>query len=130
MVKNLLIAAPVEHPWATIVVLLAAAIVAIPLAMAWLWARFFSPAKPGLQKNATYECGLEAKGDAWIQLDVSYYLYAIVFLIFDVEAVFLLPFAAAFSGLSVAACLAMLVFLLLLVEGLVWACQKGVLTWG
>lgn len=90
----------------------------------------FSPAKPGLQKNATYECGLEAKGDAWIQLDVSYYLYAIVFLIFDVEAVFLLPFAAAFSGLSVAACLAMLVFLLLLVEGLIWACQKGVLTWG
>ena len=56
-------------------------------------------------------------------------LYAIVFLIFDVEAVFLLPFAAAFSGLSLAACLAMLVFLLLLVEGLVWACQKGVLTW-
>ena len=76
--------------------------------MARLWARFVSPAKPGLQKNATYECGLEAKGDAWAQLDVSYYLYAIVFLIFDVEAV----------------------FLLLLVEGLVWACQKGVLTWG
>ncbi len=62
-------------------------------------------------------------------MDVSYYLYAIVFLIFDVEAVFLLPFAAAFSGLSLTACLAMLVFLLLLVEGLVWACQKGVLTW-
>jgi len=112
-------------------VLLAAAVVfgAIPLSLAWLWAKLVSPAKPGLQKNATYECGLEAKGDAWIRLDVSYYLYAIVFLIFDVEAVFLLPFAAAFSGLSLTACLAMLVFLLLLVEGLVWACQKGVLTW-
>jgi NADH:ubiquinone oxidoreductase subunit 3 (subunit A) len=123
---------PVEHPWATIVVLLAAAFVfgAVPLSLAWVWARVFSPAKPGVQKNATYECGLEAKGDAWVQLNVSYYLYAIVFLIFDVEAVFLLPFAAAFSGLSLAACLAMLVFLLLLVEGLVWACQKGVLTWG
>jgi NADH:ubiquinone oxidoreductase subunit 3 (subunit A) len=73
--------APVEHPWATIVVLLAAAVVfgAIPLSLAWLWARLFSPAKPGIQKNATYECGLEAKGDAWIQLNVSYYLYAIVF---------------------------------------------------
>jgi len=127
MVKSLPIA-PVEHPWATILVLLGAAVVfgAIPLALAWLWARLFSP---GLQKNATYECGLEAKGDAWVQLDVSYYLYAIVFLIFDVEAVFLLPFAAAFSGLSLPACLAMLVFLLLLVEGLIWACQKGVLTW-
>src|ERR1700722_10797818 len=114
--------APGEHPWATIVVLLAAAFVfgAVPLSLAWWWARVFSPAKPGVQKNATYECGLEAKGDAWVQLNVSYYLYAIVFLIFDVEAVFLLPFAAAFSGLSLAACLAMLVFLLLLVEGLVW----------
>jgi len=123
---------PVEHPWATIVVLLFGAFIfgAVPLALAWLWARVFSPAKPGLQKNATYECGLEATGDAWVQLNVSYYLYAIVFLIFDVEAVFLLPFAAAFSGLSLAACLAMLVFLLLLVEGLIWACQKGVLTWG
>ena len=123
--------APVEHPWATIVVLLIAAVVfgAIPLSLAWLWARLFSPAKPGIQKNATYECGLESQGDAWIQLNVSYYLYAIVFLIFDVEAVFLLPFAAAFSGLSLAACLAMLAFLLLLVEGLIWAWQKGVLTW-
>jgi hypothetical protein len=75
MVKSLPIA-PVEHPWATIVVLLGAAVVfgAIPLALAWLWARLFSPAKPGLQKNATYECGLEAKGDAWVQLDVSYFL--------------------------------------------------------
>jgi NADH:ubiquinone oxidoreductase subunit 3 (subunit A) len=124
--------APGEHPWATIVALLASAFVfgAFPLSLAWLWAHFFSPAKPGAQKNATYECGLEAKGDAWVQLNVSYYLYAIVFLIFDVEAVFLLPFAAAFTGLSLAACLAMFVFLLLLVEGLVWACQKGVLTWG
>ena len=123
--------APVEHPWATIVVLLVAAVFfgAIPLSLAWLWAKLVSPAKPGLQKNAPYECGLEAKGDAWIRLDVSYYLYAIVFLIFDVETVFLLPFAAAFTGLSLTACLAMLVFLLLLVEGLVWACQKGVLTW-
>jgi NADH:ubiquinone oxidoreductase subunit 3 (subunit A) len=122
---------PAEHSWTTIVALLVAAIAfgVAPLALAWLWARLISPAKPGLQKNAIYECGLESTGDAWIQLKVSYYLYAIVFLIFDVEAVFLLPFAAAFSGLSLAACLAMLVFLLLLVEGLIWACQKGVLTW-
>jgi NADH:ubiquinone oxidoreductase subunit 3 (subunit A) len=122
---------PVEHPWVTILALLCASAVfgAVPLSMARLWARWVSPAKPGLQKNATYECGLESKTDPWVHLDVSYYLYAIVFLIFDVEAVFLLPFAVAFSGLSLAACLAMLVSLLLLVEGLVWACQKGVLTW-
>ncbi len=100
-----------------------------PLALAWLWARVFSPNKPGREKNATYECGLESKGDSWIQFGASYYLYAIVFLVFDVEAVFLLPFAVAFTGLTLGASIAMLVFLLLLVEGLVWACQKGVLTW-
>ena len=56
-------------------------------------------------------------------------LYGIIFLIFDVEAVFLLPFAVAFTGLGAAACAAMLVFVLLLVEGLAWAWAKGVLTW-
>jgi NADH:ubiquinone oxidoreductase subunit 3 (subunit A) len=120
-----------EHPWLTVVALLIGAVAFgfTPLALAWLWARFFSPRKPGSEKNATYECGLESKGDAWIQFGASYYLYAIIFLVFDVETVFLLPFAVAFTGLSAGACIAMVVFLLLLVEGLVWACQKGVLTW-
>ena len=119
------------HPWLTVVGLLVGAVAFgfTPLAMAWLWAKVFSPQKPGAEKNATYECGLESKGDAWIQFGASYYLYAIVFLVFDVEAVFLLPFAVAFTGLPLGACLAMLVFLLLLVEGLLWAYGKGVLTW-
>ena len=100
-----------------------------PLALAWLWARAFSPPKPNSLKNSTYECGLVSKGDAWIRFRPAYYLYAIIFLIFDVEAVFLLPFAVSFTGLGVAACIAMLVFVLLLVEGLAWAWAKGVLTW-
>jgi len=100
-----------------------------PLGLAWIWARFFSPRKQNSIKNAIYECGLVSRGDAWVQFRSAYYLYAIIFLIFDVEAVFLLPFAVAFSGLSVAACVAMLVFVLLLVEGLAWAWAKGVLTW-
>ena len=91
--------------------------------------RVFSPAKPNAIKNAIYECGLESKGDAWVQFRSAYYLYAIMFLIFDVEAVFLLPFAVAFTGLGVAACVSMLVFVLLLIEGLAWAWAKGVLTW-
>ena len=99
------------------------------LLLAWLWARFFSPNKSGPSKNAIYECGLESVGDAWIQFKPGYYLYGIIFLVFDVEAVFLLPFAVAFTGLSVAESIAMLVFLLLLVEGLVWAYQKRVLVW-
>ena len=101
----------------------------VPLGMARLWAVKFSPAKPGPDKNAIYECGLESKGDAWVQFKLEYYLYGIVFLIFDVETIFLLPFAVAFGGLSTGAFVAMLIFLLLLVEGLAWAWQKGVLTW-
>src|SRR5713226_7656011 len=118
-------------PYLLIVVLLvgAAAFALVPLGLAWLWAKKFSPRKPGPDKNAIYECGLESKGDAWVQFKAEYYLYAIVFLIFDVETIFLLPFAVAFTGLPVGAFIAMMVFMLLLVEGLVWAWQKGVLTW-
>jgi len=118
-------------PYLFILLLLIAAVVfaLAPLGLAWLWAKKFSPRKPGPVKNAIYECGLESKGDAWVQFKAEYYLYAIMFLIFDVETIFVLPFAVAFGGLSVGAFVAMMVFLLLLVEGLFWAWQKGVLTW-
>ena len=115
-----------------VLVLLAVAAVgfaAAPLALAWLWEKFFSPQKPGKDKIAIYECGLEGKGDAWIHFRSEYYLYGIIFLVFDVETIFLLPFAVAFTGLSAGAFVAMIVFLLLLVEGLVWAWRKGFLTW-
>ncbi len=120
-----------NHPYLflTIFAIAAAGFALGPLLLARLWAIFFSPQKPGHDKNAIYECGLESKGDAWVQFRSEYYLYAIIFLIFDVETVFLLPFAVAFGGLSVGAFLAMMVFLLLLVEGLVWAWKKGVLNW-
>jgi NADH-quinone oxidoreductase subunit A len=120
-----------ENPYVPILVLFIAAVgfALAPIALAWLWAKKFSPQKPGQDKNAIYECGLESKGDAWVQFKAEYYLYAIVFLIFDVETIFLLPFAVAFGGLSVGGFIAMAVFVLLLVEGLVWAWQKGVLTW-
>jgi NADH-quinone oxidoreductase subunit A len=100
-----------------------------PLAIARVWSRFFSPQKPGPVKNAIYECGLAAQPTGWVQFKSGYYLYGIIFLIFDVETIFLLPFAAAFKGLSIAACVAMLIFVLLLAEGLAWAWAKGVLAW-
>jgi NADH:ubiquinone oxidoreductase subunit 3 (subunit A) len=120
-----------NSPYLPVLVLLigGAAFAIAPLVLAWLWAKMYSPHKPGPSKNAIYECGLESKGDAWIQFKPGYYMYAIVFLIFDVEAIFLLPFAVAFNGFSMAEAIAMLIFLLLLVEGLVWACQKNVLAW-
>jgi NADH:ubiquinone oxidoreductase subunit 3 (subunit A) len=121
----------VNHPYIPIVVLLLGGIgfAVGPLALAWVWAKKFSPQKSGPSKNAVYECGLESSGDAWIKFKPGYYLYAIIFLIFDVEAVFLLPFAVAFGGFSAAQAIDMLVFLLLLVAGLVWACKKQILTW-
>jgi NADH-quinone oxidoreductase subunit A len=119
------------NPYLLIAVFLIAAILfaVAPLFTAWLWSKKFSPRKPGPDKNAVYECGLESKGDAWVQFKSEYYLYGIIFLIFDVETIFLLPFAVSFTGLPVGAAIAMLVFVLLLVEGLVWAWQKGVLSW-
>ena len=120
-----------NHPYIPIVVLLLGGIgfAVGPLALAWVWAKMYSPQKSGLTKNAIYECGLESKGEAWIKFKPGYYLYAIIFLIFDVEAVFLLPFAVAFGGFSAAQAIDMLVFLLLLVAGLVWACKKQILSW-
>lgn len=109
--------------------LVAIAIPLILLAVARLWFRFFQPAKPGQAKNDVYECGVPPTGDSWIQFKAHYYLYAILFLIFDVEVLFLLPFAVAFTDLPAGALFAMLVFLLLLAEGLVWAWQRGHLEW-
>lgn len=105
------------------------AMAVVPLGLAWLWARLFSPAKPGPEKSSNYECGLPSAGDPGGHQSVHYYLYAIVFLVFDVESVFLIPFAVAFTGLSLGAVLSMAVFLLLLAEGLVWAWMKGILSW-
>src|SRR5580704_14010399 len=108
------------HPYVFLALFLAVA-VGFPLLMltvAQLWFRFFQPGKPSMIKNDIYECGVPATGDSWIQFKAHYYLYAILFLIFDVEVLFLLPFAVAFTGLSTGALLLMLVFVLLLAEGL------------
>ena len=122
---------PQPHPYVVLLVLMAGAVVfaLTPIALARLWARKFSPQKPGPDKNAIYECGLESKGDAWVQFRSEYYLYALIFLIFDVETIFLLPFAVSFGHLPAGAFVSMMVFLALLVEGLIWAWKKGVLTW-
>lgn len=120
-----------DHPYIFLAMFLAVA-VAFPLILltvARLWFRFFQPAKPSDTKNDIYECGIASTGDSWIQFKAHYYLYAILFLIFDVELLFLLPFAVAFTGLPPAALVAMLVFILLLAEGLVWAWHRGHLEW-
>ncbi len=119
------------HPYAFLALFLGVAL-AFPLVLlgvAQLWFRFFQPAKPSAVKNDVYECGVAPSGDSWIQFKAHYYLYAILFLIFDVEVLFLLPFAVAFTGLPAGALFAMLAFILLLAEGLVWAWHRGHLEW-
>jgi NADH-quinone oxidoreductase subunit A len=121
----------IEHPYGFLALFLGAALLfpLVPLTLARVWARTFSPAKPGPDKQATYECGLATSGNPLVRFRSGYYLYGLLFLVFDVEAVFLFPVAVAFLGLPVGAVLAMLLFLLLLLEGLAWAWLKGLLTW-
>ncbi len=119
------------HPYAFLALFLGVALAfpLVMLAVAQAWFRFFQPGKPSRVKNDVYECGLESTGDSWIQFKAHYYLYAILFLIFDVEVLFLLPFAVTFTALPAGALLAMLAFILLLAEGLVWAWHRGHLEW-
>ncbi len=119
------------HPYAFLG-LYAAVAIALPLGMVGavrLWFFFFQPLKPNREKNSTYECGVVPTGDSWIQFKAHYYLYGLLFLIFDVEILFLLPFAVAFTTLPPGALAAVLVFILLLAEGLVWAWHRGHLEW-
>jgi len=116
-----------EHSYFLIVVLMIAALgfAAAPLVIS----AALRPRKPSKIKDQTFECGLESKGDSWIQFKVHYYIYALIFVIFDLETVFLLPWAVAFNKLGVFAFFEMTVFLIVLVGGLAWAWGKGVLEW-
>ena len=92
-------------------------------------ARFVAPRKPSLAKQETYECGMETVGDTWVQFKVQYYIYALVFLIFDIETVFLYPWAVAFDVLPLFAVFEGVLFILILVAGLAYAWRKGALEW-
>jgi NADH-quinone oxidoreductase subunit A len=92
-------------------------------------ARFLRPSRPTEIKLDTYECGLEAIGDIWVQFKVQYYLYALAFVVFDIEVVFLYPWAVAYNQLGLYALIEMGIFLLILVGGLVYAWKKGALEW-
>ncbi len=119
------------HPYLFLAVFLLVALLfpAVPLVLAWLWSRLAAPPKPSPEKNASYECGLASPGVGALQFKSEYYLYGLLFLIFDAEVVFLLPFAVGFLELPLGASVAMLIFVLLLAEGLAWAWMKGILNW-
>jgi NADH:ubiquinone oxidoreductase subunit 3 (subunit A) len=91
--------------------------------------RLIAPRKPNTLKSQTYECGIETVGDTWIQFKVQYYIFALVFLIFDVELVFLYPWAVAFDQLQLYAVLEGVLFIAILIVGLIYAWRKGALEW-
>ena len=87
------------------------------------------PAKPTKTKQMTYECGVDPVGTGWSQTYVRYYVFGLLFVIFDVEAVFIFPWAIKLEDLGMFGLVEMLVFIAILVLGLVYAVRKGVLRW-
>lgn len=105
-------------------------ITAIVLVAAALFiARLVSPRSYNPQKGESYESGIPTRGSSWMQFKVGYYLFAILFLMFDVETVFLFPWAAVVQDLGVAGLVNVLFFLFVLILGLAYAWKKGALEW-
>jgi len=114
-----------EFAFVGILVLFAILLPAAALGMAWM----LRPHKPNPVKKTTYECGIETIGDTWVQFKVSYYIYALIFVIFDVEAVFLFPWAVAYNKLPLYALLEVVLFVAILLFALVYAWREGALEW-
>jgi len=100
------------------------------IASSWLFGVLrIRPQAPDPIKEDTYECGVETEGTAWVQFNVRYYYYALLFVIFDVEAVFLYPWAVSFEKVAVAGFIEVLTFVMVLLIGLAYAWRKNALEW-
>ncbi|HIS10032.1 MAG TPA: NADH-quinone oxidoreductase subunit A [Candidatus Avibacteroides excrementipullorum] len=108
-----------------VVILTAIALVAVALGIA----KAISPRSYNPQKGEAYECGIPTRGKSWMQFRVGYYLFAILFLMFDVETVFLFPWAVVVQDLGIYGLVSIIFFLVVLVLGLVYAWRKGALEW-
>ena len=108
-----------------VVILTAIALVAVALGIA----NAISPRSFNPQKGEAYECGIPTRGKPWMQFKVGYYLFAILFLMFDVETVFLFPWAVVVQDLGVYGLVSIIFFLIILVLGLAYAWRKGALEW-
>jgi len=113
--------------YAPVAIFLAIALVfpLVPMAMA----RLLAPRKPSPEKSEVYECGAEVFGTANVQFKAQFYLYALIFVIFDVEAIFLIPWAVAYRQLGLFALVEMLLFIAFLVVGLAYAWRKRAFEW-
>jgi NADH-quinone oxidoreductase subunit A len=122
--------ASVETYYQSYGVVLAVLIAGVGLvAVAFGAARLIAPRRPLPEKLLTYECGIDPVGEGWSQSQVRYYVYGFLFVIFDVESVFLFPWAGIFEGLGYQAVVEMAIFVGILAVGLLYAWRKGVLKW-
>lgn len=87
------------------------------------------PKKPTAAKRLAYECGIDPVGEGWSQTQIRYYVFALLFLIFDVEAIYIFPWAINLESLGTFALVEMTIFIAILLAGLVYAARKGVLRW-
>ncbi|MCI5707236.1 MAG: NADH-quinone oxidoreductase subunit A [Odoribacter sp.] len=108
-----------------VVILTAIALVGVALGLA----RLISPRSFNRQKGEAYECGIPTRGRSWMQFKAGYYLFAILFLMFDVEAVFLFPWAVTVQDVGIDGLLNILFFMVILILGLTYAWKKGALEW-
>ena len=100
------------------------------IATSWLFGLLrLRPQAPDPIKEDTYECGVETEGTAWVQFNFRYYYYALLFVIFDVEAVFLYPWAVSFEKVALAGFIEVLTFVMVLLIGLAYAWRKNALEW-
>ena len=99
------------------------------VAAALIIAALVSPKSYSLQKGKAYECGIPTRGESMMQFKVGYYLFAILFLLFDVETVFLFPWAVICKTLGTAGLISVGIFLAVLILGLAYAWRKGALEW-
>ena len=112
---------------ASMIVLILAALVFSSIAI--MVAKLLTKATTNPQKSEPYECGIPTTGKTWIQLNVGYYLFALIFLIFDVELVFLFPWAVVAKRIGWLAFIEVLVFFFILFMGFLYAHKKGALKW-
>jgi NADH-quinone oxidoreductase subunit A len=102
----------------------------LPLAVSFLLRKLnIRPEAPDPVKSDTYECGVETEGDSWVQFNFRYYLVALVFVVFDVEVIFLYAWAVAYGSILVPGFAAVMVFLAILVLGYLYDWRKGGLEW-
>jgi NADH:ubiquinone oxidoreductase subunit 3 (subunit A) len=97
--------------------------------IAILVSQIFNKGSKNKQKGEPYECGVPTQGKTWMQLNVGYYLFALIFLIFDVELVFLYPWAVVAKKVGWFALVEVIIFLFILFMGFLYAHKKGALKW-